>query len=84
MPTGSRDATAGPVRFLVRYVPPVSIVVALGFLAAAIAIGYFGVGNYASSAESTDAGMLLLLFAVVAFAIGRWTPRIVRRFLPDE
>jgi hypothetical protein len=69
------------VRFLALGVPTLSRVMAVAFVAAALALAFLEVGAY-DAATRADLAMLFAILALVSLALGYAVPWLVRWFLP--
>jgi hypothetical protein len=69
------------VRFLALGVPTLSRVMAVAFVAAALALAFLEVGAY-DAATRADLAMLFAALALVSLALGYAVPWLVRWFLP--
>jgi predicted amidohydrolase len=69
------------VRFLALGVPTLSRVIAVAFVAAALALAFFEVGAY-DAATRADLAMLFAALALVSLGLGYAVPWLVRWLLP--
>ena len=70
------------IRFLALGLPTLSRIIAVALVAAAVAVAFFDVGDYATDNERATDALLMSGLALLALVIGSAIPAIIRRTMP--